>query len=242
MSNMGSLVQAAHDIKQKIDDVLLRASVLDSGESRVAAMLCLTIAEQFEAALKLVESGFSSHAPIIVRSMLEGFANLLNVVKDRAYVDQLRFENARSDVILFTAYAADASMQGETEALAKLAQWKAQAEPVCDDLKKRGFRELKVLDKFKKAGILQNYVAYRVFCSFGHNQLTTLLARHAGDFELRYHYEAPDEMTESLLTVAVSILCRAVVTAAHYTDLTDDELKRMPDAADATWGAARTVS
>jgi len=236
------MLTAAHSIKAQLDDLLLRGKVQDSGEARVAATLCLTIAEQFAAALNLVEGGFSSHAPIVVRSMLEGLANLLNLVNDPNYLDQIRFDNARSDVILFTEYAADPGMQDNVEAQENLARWKAAAEPVRDELRALGFDKMDVYQKFKKANILPTYIAYRVFCSFAHNQLTTLLARHAGNFELRYHSEAPVETTGSVLTVAVSILCQAVVTASHYTDLTDSELRHVIDAADATWSDAEATS
>ncbi|WP_156443897.1 DUF5677 domain-containing protein [Burkholderia savannae] len=152
MPNIPRMVQTAHVIQERADTVLLRARVHDSGESRVAATLCLTVAEQFAAAVSLVESGFSSHAPTIVRSMLEGLADLLNVTRDPQYVDQIRYDNARSDVILFTKYGADPSMQDDDEALEALARWNADAEPVRDELKARGFQKLGVEEKFKKAG------------------------------------------------------------------------------------------
>ena len=55
-----------------------------------------------------------------------------------------------------------------------------------DELAARGFRELRVDEKFKRTNMQSTYVAYRVFCAFAHNKLTTLLARHADKFELRW--------------------------------------------------------
>ncbi|KDP84223.1 hypothetical protein CF70_021260 [Cupriavidus sp. SK-3] len=242
MPNIPAMLAAAHDIKAQLDVLLLRGSVQDSGEHRVAATLCLTIAEQFTATLHLIEGGFSSHAPVMVRSMLEGHANLLNLVNDPSFVDQIRYDNARADVVLFTAYATDPEMQGNAEARETLAKWKASAEPVRDELEAKGYGKLDVYQRFRKANILPTYVAYRVFCSFAHNQLTTLLARHADRFELRYNFEAPGVLTASLLNVAVGILCQAVVTASHYTDLTDAELRQAIDAADATWIGAQAAA
>lgn len=241
MPNIHAMLAAANDIKAQLDGLLLRGRVQDSGEHRVAATLCLTIAEQFAATLHLIEGGFSSHAPVMIRSMLEGHANLLNLVSDPAFVDQIRYDNARADVVLFTEYAADPEMQDDADAQETLARWKADAEPVRDELEAKGYGKLDVYQRFKRANILTTYVAYRVFCSFAHNQLTTLLARHADYFELRYHVEAPKELTASLLNVAVGILCQAVVTASHYTDLTDAELRQVIDAADATWSAAQAL-
>lgn len=242
MPNIPTMLAAAHDIKAQLDVLLLQGRVQDSGEHRVAATLCLTIAEKFAATLHLIEGGFSSHAPVMVRSMLEGHANLLNVVSDPAFVDQIRYDNARADVVLFTEYAADPEMRDNTEAKETLARWKADAEAVRDELEAKGYGKLDVYQRFKRANILSTYVAYRVFCSFAHNQLTTLLARHADRFELRYHFEAPEAQTASLLNVAVSILCQAVITSSKYTDLSDAGLRQVIDAANATWSAAQTLA
>jgi hypothetical protein len=186
MTDVPKLLTIANEVKRQYDDVLMRASVQDSGEARIAASLCLTIAEQFGAVLCLTGGGFSSHAPILVRSMLEGLANLINLVNDPNYLNQIRYENARGDVVLFDAYAADPDIQKDTEAIATLAEWKSGAQPIRDELAAKGFKKQDVEAKFKQANISQNYVAYRALCSFSHNQLTALLARHGGDF-LRYH-------------------------------------------------------
>ena len=234
MPDLPKILVAAHEVKIRFDEMLLRANVHDSGEARVAAILCLTVSEQFAAALHLVEGGFSTHAPIIVRSMLEGLASLLNLVKDPNYLDQMKFEDARANVILFEGYAADPDMREDNEAIATLAAWKAKAQPVRDALKATGIKHQGIIEQFKRAGMLQDYIAYRVFCSFAHNDLTTLMSRHAGSF-LRYHHEAPAETTASTLTVALSILCKAINTLPKFTDLPAEEVTHTIDDANATW-------
>lgn len=226
---------AAREVKYRIDQVILRANFQDSAEARVSASLCLTIAEQYAAAIYLISGGFSSHAPIIVRSMLEGLANLLNLVSDAGYLDQMRFENARSDVILFEEYARDPDMQDDQQAIQTLAALRDQAIPVRDELAARRFTKQDLPTKFKQAKIQQHYVAYRVFCSFAHNQLTTLLSRHAVRFDLKYHNEAPEEMTEGLLSIAVYILYRAVATFPTFSNVPEGELKQVLDEIDALW-------
>ena len=67
MPNIPVMLATAHEIKVQIDGLLLRMHVQDSGEHRVAAVLCLTIAEQFAAVLHLIEGGFSFHVPVMVR-------------------------------------------------------------------------------------------------------------------------------------------------------------------------------
>jgi hypothetical protein len=104
-------------------------------------------------------------------------------------------------VTLFEEYVSDPDIQKDKEVVAKLTAWKAKAKPVRDALKARGIKHQGIIEQFKQAGMLENYVAYRAFCSFTHNQLTTLISRHAGNFELRYHHDAPAETTESTLRV-----------------------------------------
>lgn len=239
MSEIPAMLAAGHTMKEQLDDLIFRAKVADSGEARVAASLYLTIAEQFAATLHLIEGGFSSHAPIMVRSMLEGLAGLLNLAKTPSYLEQMRYDNARSDVILFDEYAADSSMQNDEDAIATLKAWKEKALPIRDELKANGYQKQDVIEKFRLAGILPSYVAYRVFCSFAHNQLTALISRHVGNFELRYHDQAPEAMTTSLLSVAVSIVCQAVNVLPNFTDLDEAELKNKLDDMDQTWTSVR---
>ena len=135
MPNITSMLVAAHDIKAQLDVLLLRGRVQDSGEHRVAATLCLTIAEQFAATLHLIEGGFSSHAPVMVRSMLEGHANLLNVVKDSTFVEQIRYDNARAEKFGYRP-----KHDAETQAAhAEAEQKKLAADPVADAYQGGGF-------------------------------------------------------------------------------------------------------
>src|SRR5271155_241121 len=149
MSDLSKMISTAHDVNARFDGMLFRAKVRDSGEARVSAILCLTICEQFAAALHLIEGGFCTHALIIVRSMLEGLATLLNLVNDPTYLDQMKFENARSDIILFDEYAVAPDMEENKEAIETLRSWNDKAQPVRDDLKAKGFKPESVTEKFK---------------------------------------------------------------------------------------------
>src|ERR1700693_1927342 len=171
MPNLAKMIAAANESRGRFDEIIWRMKVLDSGEARVSATLCLTISEQFGAALHLIESGFSTHAPIIVRSMLEGLASLLNLVNDPNYVDQLKFEDARSNVVLFKEYADVPDMKENKEAIATLKAGEDRAQQVLGELEAKGLKpqSTKIGDKLKKANMEHDYVAYRVLCSFAHN-------------------------------------------------------------------------
>jgi hypothetical protein len=222
------MINAARDAKQRFDELLVRASVHDTGEARVSAIYLLTISEQFAAVLHLVDGGFSTHALGNVRSMLEGLSYLLNVVKNPGYVDQIRFDSASADVALFQKCAIEPKIRdGESFAALKVSASKAQI--VLNELKAKGIKRKDIIEQFRQAGIAENYVAYRILSSYAHNQLTTLLERHAGDLELLYCRPPSPETTDSAVIIALSILCQAINTLPQFTDVPAFEATRAID-------------
>ena len=226
-------INTAREIKQSLDKLIADAKIHDLGESRVAASFYLTIAEQFLAVLHLIEGGFSSHAPTLIRSMLEAWANLILLTNDSRYLDQLRFENARNDAILFEEYAA--LMQSDPDAVALLNDWGQQARPVRDHLKARGLKKQNIDEKFKLAGIQETYVTYRTLCSFSHNQLSTMLGRHARNNMLLYHAPAPEETIIGMLNLALSIMFQAFNRFPLVSSVLPQDVKSTLEAADHAW-------
>jgi hypothetical protein len=242
MPEFDKMFKAARSAKERIDAMLLRANVQDSGEARVSATFLLTIAEQFAAVVHLVEGRFSHHAPILVRSMLDELADLRNLVDDPNYLDQLKFEDARSHILIVDDLMADADVSSDPSMVAKLAEWKQKYQPICDTLKSQGLKPRRATEKFRRAKVSSLYVSFRVLSSDAHGQLTNLIARHAGDWELRYHFEPPRKSTESLLTIALAILCQAANLSPKFTDVSAAEMMKAIDDIEADWTAARSGS
>src|SRR5260370_1338656 len=85
------------------------------------------------------------------RQILVGLTNLTN---DPAYLDQLAFDDANSNVKLFDAYSKLDEMQDDDGAITKLSEWTDQSKPVLDRLTKAGFTPLKsIRAKFEQAGM-----------------------------------------------------------------------------------------
>lgn len=237
MSDLLKKLAAAHEVKNHFDEMIVGSNVQDTGQARVSATLCLTISEQYAAVLCLIESQLSSHAPIIVRSMLEGLANLLNLVNDASYLDQMRFEDAHSNNVLFEECTKNPDVRDDKEAIARFSEWKAEGQPLLDELKKRGLKKQNITDKFDQAKISDCYIAYRVLCSSAHNQLTALTSRHAGKFEMRYHDDAPEENTVRVITIAMSILWQAIETLPKFTDVLEGQVTLAIKDAEKIWSA-----
>ncbi|MBW8364630.1 MAG: hypothetical protein K0M39_08750 [Rhizobium sp.] len=227
----------ARELINPFEVLIYRASVNDSGEARIAATLCLTIFEQFHATLCLIDNGFATHAPGPIRSMLEGLADLVNLTNQPAYLNQLHYENAAENIKLFREYAALPGQ--ENEVTQKLEYWKQQAEQVKHELAEKVNKGLKTRDKLDKAGLIEQYVTYRVLCGFIHPNMTSLIARHA-DVQpiLRYRDAAAPEVITMLLDITVELLGHAVQTLPRFTDLTVDDIETAVADAKQQWELA----
>lgn len=239
MTDPGELLSAAEKIGSLFEGLLAKARVNDSGDARVAACLCLTIAELHVGVLALLRSRAQSHGPVLIRSMHEALADLKNIVGNPAHTDQMHFDNAAQAIKTFSGFRDDPDMKDEKDAQKVMADWLAKEQKTHDELKEKGYKSLFVSDKFRNAGMAGEYAtAYRFLCSFSHNDLNTLIARHAGKGHLRFTDPLPPATLKSVLGMAVSLYARAIETLPRYTDLVAEKVKVITDEADGVWSAA----
>ena len=239
MTDSSALLSAAENIGSSFEGLLAKASVQASGEARVAACLCLTIAELHIGVIAVLNSRAQSHAPVLIRSMHEALVDLKNIVENPAHVDQIRFDNAVQALKTFKGFRDDPEMQDEQDVQKTLGEWFAKEQKTYDELSEKGFKSLTVFDKFRNGGMTGEYsTAYRFLCSFSHNDLNTLIARHAGDRHLRFTDALPFETLRSILGMTLSLYTRAIETLPEYTDVPAETVKVVTDAADGVWAAA----
>lgn len=234
MTNIEKMLVAAHSIRQQYDGFLLRATVPDSDRERAASHLCMTIAEQFAATLCLIENGFSSHSPIIIRSMIEGLADLTILMEDASHLDQMAYESTRSNAAIFEKAAANPKRRSDAIPAAVIKAAATAASVERDQLKDKGFRPQKMEDKLEKAGLGMSFVSYKMLCGFAHNDLMTLETRHRGTHP-RHHYEAPPSVTIGMLNVAFSLFTEAIALLPSFSDTNLDELLAVRYEMDGTW-------
>lgn len=239
MTDPATLLSAAANIGDRFEALLAEARVHDSGEARIAACLCLTIAELHIAVIAVLRSRAQSHAPILVRSMHEALADLKNLVEDSTYLNQMRFDNADQALKTFKGFKDDPDMQDEQGAQNTLLEWIAKEQGIFDELQKNGFKQLLAAGKFKKAGMVGEYATgYRFLCSYSHSDLNTLIARHAGDRHLRFTDTLSHATLKSVLGMALTVYARAVETLPQYTNLSTEMVKAAIDSADNIWPPA----
>jgi hypothetical protein len=238
MANPVAARAAASTILADFEGLIGRANVADSGEARIGACLTLTIFEQFRSALCLVDAGYATHAAAPIRSMLEGVADLMNLSKSEDYLDQLHYEDARSNVAMFNGILKLNGVPGE---IAEMAAERVSIEmPIRDRLKEEGHEKIAIEQKLKDVDIGDAYTQYRILCAMVHTSITSLIARHAGReriTELGYCRPADPPVTGMLLLIAVDLLVRAGSELHNFTDLTEDEVNGVAEEAKRVWGA-----
>jgi hypothetical protein len=234
MSKTDDIVGAAERVAATLEALLDKMEVRDSGEARLSACLFLTIGELYIAVLGVLRSRAQSHAPVLVRSMLEAFADLLNLVADSSYTDQMRFDNA--DQMLKTFGGFQEALKDDKDALKKLGEWIARERAILDETKAKGYKSLTISERFKRAELVEEYATgYRFFCSFSHSDINTLLARHADTKHLRFTDALPIETLKSVLSTSINIYGRAAQTLPMYTNISAEEVKAAVDRAEAIW-------
>ncbi|WP_321854182.1 DUF5677 domain-containing protein [Paraburkholderia tropica] len=229
---------AASKVLDSFEAMIGRANVNDSGKARIGACLTLTIFEQFRSALCLIDNNLGTHAAGPIRSMLEGVTDLLNLSQRAEYLDQLHFENARNNVILFDELM---KLDGVPADMAeKVGKWREVEQPIRNRLAKAGHTKIDVAQKMRNGGIGDAYAQYRILCAFVHTSITSLLSRHAGRerlTELGYCRQPDEPVIGMMLLIAVDLLVRAASELHHFSDLNEDEVNAVAESAKAMWAA-----
>lgn len=230
------LLTVAKEISAAFGSLLERSIVNDNEEARIAACLCLSIAEGFGAATAVLRSPFGSHATVLVRSMHEALADLKNLIADRAYLDQIRFDNADQHLKTFDAFLTDPDLKDDAEMQKSMSVWQATEQEIFDHLTAKGFTRQSISKKFAKAGMTSEYAtAYRVACGFAHTNLNTLIARHGGAGHIRFAEPMPPETLQMVLGMALADYARAVETIPSYTNIAAAAVQALMDDVNAKW-------
>ncbi|MCA8298800.1 DUF5677 domain-containing protein [Burkholderia sp. AU30198] len=226
------LVLAGTEANELFEAILSRMEMEDTTQIRAAGMLVASIAEMANATMLLMGTPLQSHAPVLLRSMLEALVDLKCVLADDGYLDQLEFNDALQLVRVFRDFADSPGFMDSEERGQQLAEMRAQTEARYEALRP-GRAEVSARDLFARAGMPADYVAYRTYCSWTHNKLFALRGRHGAHGMVRMGQPMPDDMQRSVVTNSVSIYARAMQTVPEFTtNVTAEEVREVIDAVD----------
>ncbi|MET0330088.1 MAG: DUF5677 domain-containing protein [Dyella sp.] len=208
MTDSNSLLDHAEAILTSVKELIgkMRAPLSIPERPRVA--LFLTIAEQFESAIRLGRAGMGTHGAVHVRSMLEALVSMNMLAMRLDYVDQMRFEKFKGEKKLYESLLKNHDLPDDqkTALQARLTQCKASY----DALFAKGIRPKKITDDFSSAGLAEFIAPYTILCSLSHNDLVALATRHQGETGMTYKAVVADNFMQSIYSVAMT----AMMTAA----------------------------
>ncbi len=147
-----------------------------------ASCLYATILEIIMSCLTLEKGQQLITIPILLRSLSEAYLDLVNLINDESYYDRMLATFLEEEIRLlkniknslgnesnpFLVNASDAPVEELQESETRLGQ-----------LKKEGKKPIKILDKFKLAGLESVYQSvYWNLCNDSHNNISALVSRH----------------------------------------------------------------
>ncbi len=146
----------------------------------IMASLYGTIIELTGSVIFLHGKSIISSIPILLRSALEAHIDLINLIQDSKYINHLKTSFIKEQLKIF-----EAAKKGGNEYLSELSALPNLDERIVTlkrdrkSLENKGYKSLKIEDKFKKAKFENEYQSmYNDLWCDSHNNLKALCTRH----------------------------------------------------------------
>ncbi|MDD4911548.1 MAG: DUF5677 domain-containing protein [Sideroxydans sp.] len=206
---MNSVIAAAEKIAMAARQLIDSMRPSKVSPDRLKAALFLAIAEQFEASLQLARLGMASHASVHVRSMLEGLVYMHMLSKDGKYVEQMKYNQLRSEKKVYESLLKDVNLPAEYRLILQARM--DECKPRFETMYANGMRPGKITDDIVAAGLSDLSVPYSMLCGFSHHDLSVLALRHQGDNAMTYMAPDSPDVVELIFSIAI----RVIVVAAE---------------------------
>ncbi|WP_062123006.1 DUF5677 domain-containing protein [Paraburkholderia monticola] len=204
---VGDFLNTLGRILDAMRDLIVRARPPKGGPDRMRVVLVLTIAEQFEAALRLGNAHMSTHAATHVRSMIEALVVMRKLETDCSYVNQLRYDKLHGEKRVYEGLIGDPNIPDD---------WKQPIRILLDEclsefssLHAGKYRPKKISKEFGNTGLFHLVGPYALLCGFSHNDLAVLAFRHQGDSGMVFKQEDDPTFVQSIFSTALMVLMDA---------------------------------
>jgi len=183
-----------------------------------------SIIELTGSVILLLNSKLGTGVPILLRAILEAYVDLFNLINNAQYgynleVSYLKewlkiLEEASHGKNEYLQFIADEPTLPET-----IDSWRKKKK----SLEKKGYRSLRIEQKFKQAGMQKEYKSlYNMLCSDAHNNLRSLVDRHIEreetDFSIIFYKEYTADDTAHHVGSNLEILVRATQLIHDFFD------------------------
>jgi hypothetical protein len=225
----------ARRIEELSKAVILAASPNDDNAAQLGCAGLALILDGYSAVMALLGTTGEYHAPTVVRTMLEAFADLNALANDKAYAERMRLHAACERKKVIKGYVAAYGENRAFEATAQRARSDLYGlEPEITRLRDQGIEDYKVWERFQLAGLGGDRVyVYGELSSFAHADYIAIMLRHIGREKLILGHPLPDEWFAKVVFLSSTILLDGLLTlssfaaydASHVGALRDEAIK-----------------
>lgn len=173
---------------------------IDGSFRKDGAVVCYygTMVELSGALIVLADAQLKTAMSGVFRSLLEAYANFINVSTDISYVHHLEAEHEKKWIRLFNEAKTGNEYLKSLAAVANADAKLKKCESALEALKKRRYGPLYISEKFERAGLQKEYRSvYLLSSGYTHGDLGALLERHlqfeGEEFKLHIYRELGPE-------------------------------------------------
>lgn len=232
---VAQLLNTSGKILDDLRSVIVRSRPPKGGSDRLRVGLVLTIAEQFEATLRLANAHMSTHSATHVRSMIEALVAMKMLESDAGYVDQMKYEKSRGERRVYEGILADPNIPEQLKDPIQESYDICKSE--CETFRAAGRKPKKISDDFGTAGLSHLVGPYSMLCAFSHNDLAVLALRHQGEKNMVYKQADSPEFVQSVFSTALLVLMDATRQFGEIAKFPDDHFDLVFAAMNQKWGS-----
>lgn len=227
------LLDTCERVLDDLQNLIRRSRPPKGGPDRLRVALVLTMAEQFEATLRLARAQMITHAATQVRSMIEALLAMNMLATDPEYVDQMRYEQARGQRRVYEGVLADPHIPTDLKDLIQTAFEACHAE--CESFRAKGRKPRKISDDFAAAKLWHLVGPYSMLCAFSHNDLAVLALRHIGEKGVAFRQLDDQALVQSVMSTALQVVMDATNQFGQIAKFPDDHFDSLFTAMNQQW-------
>ncbi|MBT2794780.1 DUF5677 domain-containing protein [Paraburkholderia strydomiana] len=232
--NAEELLKISGHILEDLQGLIRGATPPQAGAKNLQLRLVLTIAEQFEATLKLSNAHISTHAATHVRSMIEALVTMKMLEQEQdAYIEQMRYEQLRGEKRVYEAILADSELPEDVKRPIRVRL--STCKPSYDTLHAAGLRPKRIADDFGKTGLSHLVGPYAMLCNFTHNDLSTLAFRHGDKGGMIYRAEDSPQLLTSIFSSALQVVMAATHRFGELAKFADGHFESIFEQMNIKW-------
>jgi hypothetical protein len=201
------LLKTAEQILEGLRSLIICSRPPVASPCRLRVSLVLTIAEQFEATLRLANAHMSTHAATHVRSMIEALVAMKMLETSSTYVDQMRYEKLKGERRVYKGILADPHIPELLKLSIKEMDDICLSE--CEVFRAANLKPKRISDDIGAAGLGHLVGPYSMLCAFSHNDLAALAFRHQSEGGMAYKRADSPEFVESIISTSLMVLMDA---------------------------------